>query len=59
MKEMFIYVFTHDAYTTLLSLGYDIVKIDERNNVFVFYNNKINCFDINQIECVFSNTLSL
>lgn len=58
MKK-FIYVFSDDDKTKLLSLGYVLMKKDERQNVYVFENRPTDMnFSDNGIKCVFSNMLT-
>lgn len=62
MNELgrFIYVFSIKDRDSLLSRGYEVIKSDELNNVYVFENNNQLNFSFDDEKFfVFSNTLTL
>lgn len=62
MNELgrFIYVFSIKDRDSLLSRGYEVIKSDELNNVYVFENNnQLNFSFDDEKSFVFSNTLTL
>lgn len=56
--EHFIYVFNKQECDKLLALKYSLVKADESKNIYVFENRPDLQFDLNQIDAVFSSTLT-
>lgn len=54
----FIYVFTKDDKTKLLNHNYKLLKTDDENGIYIFKNKDQMCFDENEIDFVFSNTLT-
>ena len=55
----FIYVFSDKDKDALISLGYTLIKSDERAGVFIFANNKdIARFAASDINFVLSSTLT-
>lgn len=55
---MFIYVFSTQDRDKLLSKNYNLLKSDERNNIYVFENNNQLVFDNTDMKFVFSDTLT-
>lgn len=55
---MFIYVFSTQDRDKLLSKNYNLLKSDERNNIYVFENNNQLVFDNADMKFVFSDTLT-
>lgn len=54
----FVYVFAEDARDKLISLGYNLVKADCRQNIYVFENKQTFTFSLNEMEFVLSDTLT-
>ena len=57
----FIYVFDQDARDVLLSAGYQLLKSDEQQNIFVFQNKEAHTFTANRVgdfAFVLSDTLT-
>lgn len=54
----FIYVFTKETSDALIAQGFNLVKSDEKNNVYVFENNPTLKFAFSKKDFVFSNTLT-
>ena len=54
----FIYLFNRDARDKLLSLGFTILKNNEKDNIFVFENSQTMNFSLSNEEFVFSDTIS-
>lgn len=54
----FIYVFTQETSDTLVAQGFNLVKSDKKNNVYVFENNPKKKFTFSKKDFVFSNTLT-
>lgn len=55
---MFIYVFSTQDRDKLLSKNYNLLKSDERNNIYVFENNNQLVFDNSDMKFVFSDMLT-
>lgn len=55
---MFIYVFSTQDRDRLLSKNYNLLKSDERNNIYVFENNNQLVFDNADMKFVFSDMLT-
>ena len=55
---MFIYVFSTQDRDKLLSKNYNLLKSDERNNIYVFENNNQLVFDNADMKFVFSDMLT-
>jgi len=55
---MFIYVFSTQDRDKLLSKNYNLLKSDERNNIYVFENNNQLVFDNTDMKFVFSDMLT-
>jgi len=56
--EKFVYVFSDSARDSLIKSGYELIKSDERNNVYVFENNTKLSFALKGLSTIKSNTLS-
>lgn len=54
----FIYVFTKETSDELVTQGFNLVKSDEKNKVYVFENNLKKQFTFSKKDFVFSNTLT-
>lgn len=54
----FVYVFAEDARDKLIALGYNLVKADCRQNIYVFENKQTFTFSLNEMEFVLSDTLT-
>lgn len=54
----FIYVFSEEACSALVAEGYTLLKSDKKNNMFVFENKSELHFAIDDIEYLFSDTLT-
>lgn len=54
----FVYVFSVQDKELLLSLGYHLIKSDDRLDIYVFDNSGVVCFSDSDIECVLTNTLT-
>lgn len=54
----FIYVFTKETSDELVTQGFNLVKSDEKNKVYVFENNPKKQFTFSKKDFVFSNTLT-
>lgn len=55
---MFIYVFSIEDRDNLISKNYNLIKSDERNNVYVFDNNDQLVFDNTNMKFVYSDILT-
>lgn len=55
---MFIYVFSTQDRDKLLLKNYNLLKSDERNNIYVFENNNQLVFDNADMKFVFSDMLT-
>ena len=58
MDCAFVYVFDKESRNKLIDLGYQLVKEDPKNFIYVFENKNNIVFEENQIQAVFSNTLT-
>lgn len=56
--DAFIYVFSQEDKDKLINLGYQLLKSDESNNMFVFANENRAVFSLDNIEYVESNILT-
>lgn len=54
----FIYVFNKETADTLVTQGFNLVKNNEKNNVYVFENNPKLKLTFSKKDFVFSNTLT-
>ena len=54
----FIYVFDKKTSDALIAQGFNLVKSDEKNKVYVFENNPQKKFTFSNKDFVFSNTLT-
>lgn len=54
----FIYVFTKETSDELVTQGFNLVKSDKKNKVYVFENNPKKQFTFSKKDFVFSNTLT-
>lgn len=58
MREKFIYVFDESSRDKLLSLNYNLLKSDEREGFYVFYNKQTQNFSKNDFYFVLSDTIT-
>lgn len=58
MNKAFIYVFDKAAREKLISLGYQLVKENPKDLIYVFENKDTIVFEESGIQAVFSNTLT-
>lgn len=56
--EHFIIVFSECDKSTLIDMGYVLIKSDERNHIYTFENSGDLHFDRNTIHAVFSDILT-
>lgn len=54
----FIYVFTVNARDLLLKKGYQLLKSDDANNIFIFANSDRMAFDLTGVIHLASDTLT-
>lgn len=54
---MFLYVMDAESRDKLISLGYKLLKENERGNIWIFANSKDRTFDNIDVSCVVSDTL--
>lgn len=57
MQGKFIYVFDKNTRDTLIANGYQLIKADERQNIYVFENKEV-CIFSESSTFVLSDTLS-
>lgn len=55
---MFIYVFSKEDRDSLLLKNYNLLKADERNNIYIFENSNQLTFNKSDMTFVISNTLT-
>lgn len=55
---MFIYVMDVESKDKLINLGYELLKNDEKNTIWVFSNKEDRQFDSLDIPCVVSDVLT-
>lgn len=53
----FAYVYNEDARDILLRRGYELLKSDEYNHIYVFANDRA-VFDSSEVSVLFSDTLT-
>ncbi len=53
----FAYVYSEDARDKLLMRGYELLKSDEYNHIYVFANDRA-VFDSSELSVLFSDTLT-
>ena len=58
MTEKFVCVFDKEAKDLLLLQGFIPVKLDEKNNIFVFYNQEPKSLIFSDIRYLFTNTIT-
>ena len=56
--EQFIYVFNSDARDILLGSGFQLVKSDDKNGIYIFANQPTMTFALSQVSYIASNTLT-
>jgi hypothetical protein len=56
--ERFLYVFDENARDELITAGFQILKSDKQNNVYVFANRMDMAFELSNVTFVRSNTLT-
>ena len=56
----FVYVFTAKDAKTLKKRGYELCKVDEKNQIWVYFNKDPDSleFDEKDVQCVLSNEIS-
>lgn len=54
----FIYVFDEESKDILLNKGFELVKNDEPQHMYVFANSDTLCFDLNDVPLAYSDTLT-
>lgn len=54
----FIYVMTQNDKDKLEKMGYNLLKSDAENSIFVFENKHELCFDLNDVQHILSNILT-
>ena len=54
----FVYVFSERERDVLLKAGFQLVSANERGHIYVFRNSQQMNFSANDIQCVFSDTLT-
>lgn len=54
---MFLYVMDTENRDKLISLGYKLLKENDRGNMWIFANSNNQTFDNDDISCVVSDTL--
>lgn len=57
MQNMFVYVFNTNACDSLLKAGYQLLKADLKNDIYIFENQEIATFDFSEIDFTLSNIL--
>lgn len=58
MIGRFIYVFDENTRDSLLSKSYKMITADTNKNIYVFENKFEMKFDMSDIKCVYSDTLT-
>lgn len=58
MNGLFIYVFDENACDQLLSHGYNMLKRDDVNHVYIFLNDERQCFTDGSFQYALSDTLT-
>lgn len=58
MNKRFIYVFSQEEKDRLLQYGFQLIKSDDEQNIFIFANNKHLDFSAEHIDVFYSNTLT-
>lgn len=56
--ERFLYVFDAEARDELLASGFELLKSDKKNDIYVFANRMDMAFELADISFVRSNTLT-
>lgn len=56
--ENFLYVFDKESRDELLSIGFRLLKSDNKNDVYVFANRNDMAFELSEISFVRSDTLT-
>ena len=57
-EKKFIYVFTIDDKAKMLGAGYNLIKTDSRNNIFIFENDPESTFDLSKVIHIKSDVLT-
>lgn len=55
----FIYVFSSDIKERLISEGFILIQEDKTKDIYIFENREKTSLSFDNIECVFSNILTL
>lgn len=58
MQNMFVYVFNTKARDSLLKAGYQLLKADLKNDIYIFENKEIVTFDFSEIDFALSSILT-
>lgn len=58
MKNTFIYVFDKESRDKMISLGYEMIKENPRDSIYVFENKNTFVFEKNEIQFVLSDTIT-
>lgn len=56
--ERFLYVFDKESRDKLISVGFELLKSDNKNDVYIFANRMDMAFELASISFVRSNTLT-
>lgn len=56
--KKFVYVFRPEDKTLLLGAGFELIKSDARNNIFIFINDPESNFDFSKVVHIFSDVLT-
>lgn len=56
--DKFLYVFCMEDRDKLLSLGYSLLKSDERNSIYIFETKESFKIDVGKSDYILSNTLT-
>lgn len=55
---MFLYVMDKESRDRLLALGFELLKANDKNTIWVFVNKSEQAFDSVDVPCVVSDTLT-
>lgn len=58
MDKQFVYVFDEKSKDILLAKGFEFIKFDEQNNIFVFHNQEISNLIFSEVPHLFMDTLT-
>lgn len=54
----FIYAFKKSDKEQLIANGFALIKSDDQKNIYVFENNSKQCFSLNELQIVYSDTMT-